>query len=345
MADADAPQTAGIPPVAQLADMLFGKAQTHLLFVAATLGLADLLKDGPQSVEDLATATQTHRPSLYRALRALAGMGVFAETETGHFIQTPLSDLLRTDAVNSLKGLALMTGSEWHNRMWEHLLESTRTGKSYFENTQGVDLYEYLRQHPADQDNLAEAMASMSKQDVAAVCATYDFSTFRTLVDVGGGTGAFLTAILTANPTLRGIVFDQSGVVDQAREEIHAAGLQDRCEAVGGDFFSHVPRGGDGYTIKGVIFNWDDERAAKILTNCRAAMNPTGRVLVIDPLMPLGNSPSPAKVLDIEMLVGCAGGVARMETEFRALFARAGLQVNRILSMPSPYSIIEGVPV
>jgi hypothetical protein len=148
---------------------------------------------------------------------------------------------------------------------------------------------------------------------------------------------------LKVNPTFSGIVFDQSGVVAQAREQIKAAGLTDRCEAVRGDFFISVPRGGDAYTIKGVIFNWDDERAVKILSNCREAMKPTGRVLVIDPVIPLGNSPSPAKVLDMEMLTGCAGGEARTETEFQALFSQAGLQIKRILSMPSPYSIIEGV--
>jgi cyclopropane fatty-acyl-phospholipid synthase-like methyltransferase len=162
-------------------------------------------------------------------------------------------------------------------------------------------------------------------------------------VDVGGGTGYFLAAMLKANPTLRGILLDQPGVANQARSRIATEGLEDRCQVVGGDFFSSVPQGADGYTIKGVVFNWDDERATKILTNCRKAMNPTGRVLVIESVMTSGNAPSPAKVLDIEMLVGTDGGVARTEAEFRALFARAGLKVSRILSLPSLYSIIEGV--
>lgn len=343
MAEVDTPQAAAVPPLAQLAGMLWGKAQSHLLFVAAKLDIADLLQDGPKSTTDLAKATSTHAPSLYRALRALAGMGVFAEIEPRYFALTPLADLLRTNAPSSLKGLALMTGSEWHNRSWEHLLESVHTGKSYFENIHGVGLYEYLRQHPADQDNLAEAMASMSKQDAVVVCAAYDFSTFHTLVDVGGGTGYFLAAILKATPTLRGILLDQPGVADQARPRMKAEGLEDRCQVVGGDFFSSVPQGGDGYTIKGVIFNWDDERTTQILANCRQAMNPRGRVLVIESVMPPGNAPSPAKVLDIEMLVGTDGGVARTEAEFRGLFARAGLKVSRILSLPSLYSIIEGV--
>lgn len=150
MAEVDTPQTAAVPPLAQLADVIFGKAQTHLLFVAAKLGIADLLQDGTKSAADLAKATNTHAPSLYRALRALAGMGVFAETESGYFTLTPLADLLRTDAPSSLKGLALMAGSDWHNRAWAHLLESVRTGKSYFATTYGVHMYEYLRQHPAD---------------------------------------------------------------------------------------------------------------------------------------------------------------------------------------------------
>jgi ubiquinone/menaquinone biosynthesis C-methylase UbiE len=175
------------------------------------------------------------------------------------------------------------------------------------------------------------------------VCAAYDFSTFHTLVDVGGGTGYFLAAILQANPTLRGILLDQPQIVEQARLRMKAEGLEDRCQVVGGDFFSSVPPGGDGYTIKGALFNWDDERATQILANCRKAMKPRGRVLVIESVMPSGNAPSPAKVLDIEMLVGIDGGVARTESEFRALFARAGLKVSRILSLPSLYSVIEGV--
>ncbi|OLE35982.1 MAG: hypothetical protein AUI36_27185 [Cyanobacteria bacterium 13_1_40CM_2_61_4] len=345
MAEVDTQQTAAVPPLAQLADMIFGKAQTHLLFVAAKLGIADLLQDGPKPVADLAKATNAHVPSLYRALRALAGMGVFAETEPGYFTLTSLADLLRTDAPSSLKGLALMAGSDWHNRAWAHLFESVQTGKSYFATTYGMHMYEYLRQHPADQDNLAEAMASMSQQDAVAVCTGYDFSAFHTLVDVGGGTGYFLAALLKTYPTLKGILLDQPGVADQARARIKAEGLDDRCEVIGGDFFHSVPRGGDGYTIKGVIENWDDERAGTILTNCREAMNPEGRVLVIGMVIPPGNTPSLNKVLDMEMLAFLDGGVVRTEAEFQALFSRAGLKISRVLSIPSPYSIIEGVPV
>ena len=333
---------ASIPPMAQLVEMMFGKAHTHLLFMAATLGVADLLKDGPKSVEYLAKVANANTDALARALRALAGTGVFAETEPGYFAQTPLSDLLRSDAPGSLRGMALMTGSDWHNRMWEHLLDSVRTGQSYFENKYRMDLYEYLRQHPADQDNLAAAMASLSGPDAAAVCTTYDFAGIQTLVDVGGGTGYFLANILKANPTLRGILFDQPAVAEQGRLHIKAEGLDNRCAVMSGDFFRSLPRG-DAYTIKGVIFNWDDQRAGRILARCREAMNPGGRVLVIDPVIPPGNTPSPSRVLDMEMLVGCSGGRARTESEFETLFREAGLRLHRNLSMPSVYSIIEGI--
>jgi hypothetical protein len=344
MANMEPEEASAVPPTAQLLGMMFGKAQTNLLFMAATLGIADLLKGGPKSVEELASDANAHAPSLRRALHALARMGVFAETEPERFTQTPLSELLRSDSPSSLKGMVLMTGSGWHNRMWEHVLESVQTGKSYWENRYQLDFYEYLRQHPADQHNLAEAMASLSRLDAMAVCATYDFTDIRTVVDVGGGTGYFLSEILKANPKLRGILFDQPPVVDLGRPHIKTQALDNRCEVVGGDFFASVPRAGDAYTIKGVLFNWDDERAGKILTCCREAMNSAGRVLVIEPVMSKGNGSSPSTLLDIEMLVGCSGGRVRSEAEFQTLFKRTDFKLQRILPMPSAYSIVEGVP-
>ena len=263
-------------------DLLHGAAKTQLLAVAAELGIADLLKDGPKPLKVLAEATGTHAPSLYRALRALAGLGVFAETEPECFTLTPLADLLRTDAPGSLRGLAILEGSAWLNRAWADLLSSVRTGKSYFETTHGVTAFEYLQQHPAELAVFTEAMTSNSKLEAVAVCEAYDFSGFHSMVDVGGEEGFLLATILKAYPALKGMLFDRPEVGARARKLLRAEGLGERCEVIDGDFFAGVPQGGEAYILKNILHDWDDERAEQILTHCRRAIVPGGRVLVVE---------------------------------------------------------------
>lgn len=311
---------------------------------AAELKIADCLVDGPKDVEALAGETGAHAPSLRRLLRALAGSGIFAEDEQGRYGLTPLAAPLRTDVPGSVAGVCRFRGSPWFLAAWGEVAHSVRTGESAFRHVHGTDLFTYLARNPAAAATFNQAMSDLSGGTARAVMGAFDFARFGTVVDVGGGQGALLTAILRANPGTRGVLFDLPPVADRARAHLSAAGLGERATAVGGSFFEAVPAGGDLYVLRLVIHDWDDEQAVAILRSCRRAMGAAGRLLLVEAVIPPGNIPSAGKLMDLTMLV-VAGGKERTEAEFRSLYARAGFALTAIVPTASEQSLIEGTPL
>ena len=335
--------TGAVPPPAILFQMMTGYWISQALYVAAKLGVADLLADGPQPVEELATATQTDARSLRRLLRALASVGVFTEASPGAFALTPLAALLRTGTPDSMRALALMYAEEQY-RAWGNILHSMQTGQPAFEQQFGTSYFAYLAQHPAADRVFNEAMTSVTTQFVGGVVDAYDFSPFKTIVDVGGSYGTLLAAILRRNPAARGILFDQPHVVAAARDQVALAGVAERCAMVGGDFFVEVPTGADAYILAQCLHDWDDERSVVILQQCRKAMPAHGKLLVIELVLPSGEEPFVGKWVDLHMLV-LFGARERTAAEYGALFQAAGFELARVVPTPAGPSIVEAVPI
>jgi hypothetical protein len=312
------------------------------LYVAAALGIADRLADGPKAVDDLAAATSAHRPALYRLLRMLAGAGVFREEADGQFALTALGGTLRSEGPNSVRDWALYVGAPEMWEVWGGLRASVMTGEPAFVHMHGMPLWEYLASHPEIGTPFDRWMSRQSDQHNAAIVASYDFAPFRAVADIGGGQGSTLAAILRANPSLRGILLDLPRVVARPAP-LEAAGVMDRCAVIGGDMLQGVPGGADAYLVKRVLMDWGDEQAAEIVRNCAGAMRDGGKVLVVEMVLPPGNEPSPSKAFDLLMLLVHPGARIRTEAEFRDLFAAAGLRLTRIIPTASPNSIIEGV--
>jgi hypothetical protein len=327
-----------------LMQMINGHWVAQMIHVAARLGIADLVADGPRSVDELAQITGTHAPALYRLLRGLASVGVFAEDEQGRIGLTPLADLLRTGVPNSLRDWSVFVGSTHTWRSWEQLLYSVTTGETAFPHVWGASNWEYRSQNPEANDVFNKAMTSASKGRIGLTLAAYDFSAAGTLVDVGGSQGAFLAAILSAYPDVRGILFDLPHVVTSAPPVLAAAGVSDRCEIVGGSFLDSVPEGGDTYLLSKVIHDWDDDRAVVILRNCRQVMHSAGRLLLVEAVIPPGNNSHPGKLSDLNMLVINSGGRERTEKEFRALFAASNFALTRVHPTGGEVSVIEAAP-
>jgi hypothetical protein len=330
-------------PSSLMFNVIAGRWVTQMISVVATLGIANLLKDGPRTVEELASAAPAQAGPLYRVLRALASVGVFEEVKNRRFKLTPLASTLRSDVSGSMRSLAMMTGSQYHVDSWQQLLHGVRTGETPFRRAHGVPMFEYFERHPEDLKIFGEAMTNVSMTENPAIAAAYKFSAMRSLVDVGGGNGSLLRAILGANPKLRGVHFDQPLVSARARADVSltAQSVADRCGFEAGSFFEAVPKGGDAYMIKRVLHDWSDEEAVKILSNCRGAMNAKARVLVIESVIQPGNTPDRGKLLDVQMFV--IGGRERTKTEFAALFKEAGLRLTRVIRTNCPLSIAEGV--
>ena len=332
------------PPAAFLTQILLGSLSSQALYVAAKLGIADLLADGPKTVEQLAAATNTDAPSLYRVMRALASIGVFTEQERGTFALTATAEPLRSDVPNSLRDVTIFWGEDWHWEVWGKILYSVRTGKSAWSQIHGDDVFDYFARNPEAGEIFNRAMSSFSGIATAAVVDAYDFGGIQTIVDIAGGHGRVLTAILEANPKMRGVLFDLAHVIAGARRQVAASTAAERVEFIAGDFFANVPEGADAYIMKHIIHDWDDERALTILKNVKRAMNPAGRVLLVEAVIADGNNQDFGKLLDLEMLVS-PGGKERTADEYKELFARAGLKMTRIVPTKSPYSVIEAVSV
>lgn len=328
-------------PHEQMLRLISGYWVSQAVYVAAKLGLADLLKDGPRSSADLATGTQTHGPSLYRLLRALASLGVLAEDEQGRFSLTPLGECLRGDLPGSQRGLAVMNGEE-HYRAYGELLYSVRTGKPGFDHVYGLPCFDYLSQHPQQAKDFDEAMVGVHGRETAAMVEAFDLSGVAVLADVGGGNGSLLTAVLQRYPTMQGILYDLPGVIGRAKANIAAAGLTSRCQCLSGDFFTSVAPGADAYLLRHIIHDWDDERATLILKNIHAVLPANGRVLVVENVIEPGNAPAFGKLLDLTMLV-IPGGKERTAAEYRALYDAAGFRLNRIVPTRADVCVIEGL--
>jgi orsellinic acid C2-O-methyltransferase len=333
-----------LPPPTVLYQLASAHYLSQALYVAAHLGIADLLADGPQTHHTLAAETATHAPSLRRVLRLLASAGVFAEDADGRFELTPVGSLLRSGP-GSFRATARLFGGPIVWQSWGDLLTTVRTGEPAFPRIFKTDSFEYFANHPEDAAVFDEAMGSFTAMISGAVAAAYDFSRMRAVIDVGGGDGRLLTGILRAYPSLRGTVFDLPRLAEGATRQIAGAGLADRYRFVGGDFFETIPDGFDAYLLKHVIHDWDDAFAVRILENCRRAMGSEAKLLIVEGVYPPSIDGSPesrgAAANDVNMLV-CTGGRQRSEAEFRELYAAAGFRLTRIVPTMATSCVIEG---
>ena len=330
-----------LPPQVQLVNLTTGGWVAQMIAVAARLGIADLLQDGPRQPDDLARAAGVNPDALYRLLRALASVGIFAEAADGRFQLTPMADCLRTGGPGSMRAWALAVMEDHFLRSFAELLYSVKTGRPAYDHVHGMGLFDYFSQNPDIGKTFDEAMTSFSSTEVPAVIQGYDFSGIRKLVDVAGGHGSLLCAALKANAAMSGVLFDMPSVVPGSRSTIEAEGLAGRCEVMGGDMFQSLPAGGDAYMMKHIIHDWDDERSIKILKNCRSAMTPDGKILIVETVIKPGNDPDFFKLLDIAMLT--ISGRERTEAQFDALLGRAGLRLTRVVPTESAVSVVEAI--
>jgi hypothetical protein len=371
----------------EIFDMLTrAQLTSQAIYIVAKLRIADHLKDGPKSVEDLAQETKTHPDSLYRLLRMLSSIGIFAETKKEgkqqqvdqsmrRFELTPMASLIQSEAKNSIRNFALMFGLESFKNAIDDLLYSIQTGENSFKHANGLEIYEYLDRNQKEAQKFNSAMASLTSSVTSLISSMYDFSQFNTIIDIGGGQGIFLSSILKDNAKLYGVLFDLPHAI-QSAEKLYAResanlndnvdhGILSRCKLIEGDFFKSIPAtGADGYIIKNVILNWDDQSAAIILKNCLRGMKDTTsssiisenqanrkktspKLLIIDTIMPEGNEPFIGKFTDIIMLALTHKGRIRTEEEFRKLLDSSGFEIasiNRSHDPPNPLSIIEAIP-
>ena len=323
--------------------LLFGKQLTYALSGVARLGIADHMSGEPQTVEAIAAKAGAHAPSLYRVMRMLASFGVFKEGPQRHFALTPLGDLLKTGAPGSLRYMAMMFGEEFSTRAYEHIGDCLRGGGDGVTEAYGKSIWEVLAERPEQCETFQRAMTDSTSVAADAIVEAYDFSSIQRLADVGGGHGLLLAAILRANPKLQGVLFDRPEVVAHVPKQ-QFTGCDGRITTEAGSFFERVPDGCDAYLLKHIIHDWSDEHCRTILSLMRDKLPKHGRVLVCEMVVSDEPGPTPAKLLDIEMLVMTVGGKERTPEEFGELFAASGLRLNRIVPTGRPIAVIEAVP-
>jgi hypothetical protein len=334
-----------VPPEAAAAQLVFQFATGHImasaLRSALVFGIPERLTSGPRDIASLAKDAGANEDALYRVLRVLAAFGVFAEPSPRVFEMNLASRMLLKDTPGSLAGLVRWICDAMPMRAHAEMEYSVRTGQPAAEQVYGMPVFEYFSKNPVISEIFNQGMTSFSAAIIPAVLDAYDFAGIGTLVDIAGGHGAVLTAILKKYPAMSGVLFDLDHVIAGARANIEAQGLSGRCRAESGDFFKDVPAA-DAYVMKHIIHDWDDERAVKILQNARRRLTDpaTGRILLLEAVIQSGPGPDLGKVIDLEMLV-MPGGKERTADEFASLFAAAGLRLSRIVPTASPLSVIE----
>ena len=329
----------------QLLRMTNGLLVHQALYAAAALRLADLLGGNDRRISDIATQIAVDEHALYRLMRFLASNGVFQETSPRTFANTELSRFLRSDVPGSVRSFMVFRGSELFFAPFGEIIHSIQTGQPAREKMYGANVFDYLKTHPELAGAFDDGMTSLSQIVAPEIAKAYDFAAWDSLMDVGGGNGVLLASILRAHSTIRGVLADLPHVVERASERGFLGGdLQLRSYVQGCDFFKEVPAGCRAYLMKQVIHDWDDERARRILTNCRRAIPKDGVLLLIEYIVPEGNSWSVAKAADVAMMV-LTGGRERTVDEYRELLASTGFGVNRVLPVTGDFNIIESLPV
>ena len=328
------------PPA--LFQMATGYWLSQAVYVAAKLGVADLLKDGPKPCKLLAATMGVDRQALSRLMRALSSVGVFASAQDDHFALAPIGQSLQSNVSGSLKQ-AVITIGEIHYRAWGSLLDSVQTGSPAFNHVFGSGLFDYLHSNTESAATFNQGMADLSSMLAYAVLMAYDFSAITSIVDVGGGQGGFLKKILEFHPEMDGTVFDLPSTIETTKEHLNGATCGGRCSSLGGDFFKDIPAGADAYILCGVLHDWDDDHGLQILKNCHRAMAKNGRVLLVETIVPDTDANCFSKLLDLNMLV-MTGGRERTKAEFHALFDATGYKLTRIVPTVAPQSVIEAIP-
>ncbi len=335
-----------VPPFLELYELTTGAWLTQAISTAARLGVADAIASGASTTAEIAQEVGAHASTLHRLMRALSDHGVFAQGPGDRFALTPMGESLRSDGSHSLRRWAIWTGARFYRDAWSDLEQAVRTGEPSFARVHGTDLFGYLGAHPDDAAVFDGAMQDIAGNFLAGILSVYDFSSYSTVVDVGGGTGALLSAILRAAPSARGVLLDTPPVLTAAEPVLRAAGIADRCQTAPGNFFDQVPPGADLYILSNIIHDWDDDNALRILQTCRAAMRTDSKLLVIELVLPDDARPSMGKLLDLEMLSVTPNGRQRTEGQYEQLLTRALLDVTDIVpALPgTPASYVEAAP-
>ena len=329
-----------VPPYAAMTEMIMNAWAAQAITAAVDLGIADALADGPLRVEELASRVNADPDALRRLLRALIGRGVFRQRRDDRYELNPLADTLRSGAPLSAAGLARMVGSREHREHWSYLADAIRNGEAVIPAVNGTDAFDYLSREPELAEAFNRAMAETTEMTVASLMAAYSFAPYPTVADVGGGVGRLLAAILAATPTALGILYDLPQAVIEAQPLLRQYGIVDRVKVVEGSFFDSVPAGADIYVLKNVLHDWPDDKAVEILRNVHAAAEIGTKILLIEFVIPLHSREYIGHLTDLEMLLSQAGR-DRTAAEYRALLARAGFRVTRVVPTASPLSLVE----
>ncbi|MFI7194050.1 methyltransferase [Nocardia nova] len=331
------------PAALAMLEMIGNGSFAQAIYTAAVLGIADALASGPATAGEIAARIHADEDAVYRLLRLLSSRGVFAADADGRFALNELSDPLRSDAEVSVRPWALFIGSPEHREHWSQLPEAIRTGTAVVPQLRGMSFFEYTRSNPRFGKLFNDAQTSVSEMTLQAVLAAFDFTPYPTVVDVGGGHGRFLGEVLRRTPGSRGVLYDLAAVVEGAPAELDRRGVAARCEVVAGSFFDGVPAGGDLYVLKHVLHNWDDTDTAKILATIRATMPASARLIMIEILLPEGNTPSLGLLTDLNLLT-LFGGKERTERQYRDLLSQAGFRVDEVIPTRGSVSILAARP-
>jgi hypothetical protein len=332
-----------VPANVAMLETIQGAWLTQAMYAASKLGIIDALAAEPAGSADIARKVGAHPEATYRLMRALAGNSILKQGRDGRFSLTRMGQALRSDTPGSMAPMLQFVGHPKHWEHWGQLLYSVQTGKTSAEMLRGMPIFEYLETDPDLAETFNNAMTGVSGMAIQTLMPAYDFRRFGTIVDVGGGHGALLSAVLQQAPAARGVLFDLPSVVAGAGPLLDAAGVAPRCTVVGGSFFESVPAGGDAYLLKTIIHDWDEDSAVAILRNVRSVIAPGGTLALIELVLPEGTPQHPGMLVDLEMLV-TAGGCERTAAQFADLLSRSGFRQVRVVPTAGPMSLVEAVP-